>query len=313
MSSSLKRFKRKAFARPGVEAAYDELAEEFAFLDEVLRARAEAGLTQAEVAKANRNDSVRGRAIGVGHFGHSPSIASLQRYARALGCHVEVRFVKNRRRAQPDAQLRLVLPDDVGASAGWLKRSSEYALLHHVTPRSVDRAPSPQRSNCGIFLASTCPGALCPAAGAMNVAVTTTPTSEVAAPHADAERGAKRVGRHVPRILQQHIADDPGTRWWTHTGTAAFVDVSGFTNLSEQLAKKGREGAEQITEVIGSCFDSILQVAYESGGSLLKFGGDALLALVRRPRARRALRPRDARGCVRSSTSSVASACPTPR
>ena len=60
-------------------------------------------------------------------------------------------------------------------------------------------------------------------------------------------------------------------------GTAVFVDISGFTKLSERLARKGREGAEQITEAIGSSFESILQVAYENGGSLLKFGGDALL------------------------------------
>ena len=51
MSSSLKRFKRSALSRPDVKAAYDASAEEFAFLDEVLRARAEAGLTLAEVAE----------------------------------------------------------------------------------------------------------------------------------------------------------------------------------------------------------------------------------------------------------------------
>ena len=50
MTSTLKQFKARAFARPGVEKAYDDLAEEFAFLDEVLKARAETGLTQAEVA-----------------------------------------------------------------------------------------------------------------------------------------------------------------------------------------------------------------------------------------------------------------------
>jgi class 3 adenylate cyclase/tetratricopeptide (TPR) repeat protein len=56
-----------------------------------------------------------------------------------------------------------------------------------------------------------------------------------------------------------------------------FADVSGFTKLSEALAQKGREGAEQITETIERVFDSLLGIAYERGGSLLKFGGDALL------------------------------------
>ena len=56
-----------------------------------------------------------------------------------------------------------------------------------------------------------------------------------------------------------------------------FVDISGFTKLSERLARRGREGAEQITEAIGKSFEAILHVAYDNGGSLLKFGGDALL------------------------------------
>ncbi len=48
--STLTQLKRRALARPEVKAAYDASADEFAFLDEVLRARAESGLTQAEVA-----------------------------------------------------------------------------------------------------------------------------------------------------------------------------------------------------------------------------------------------------------------------
>ena len=110
--------------------------------------------------------------------------------------------------------------------------------------------------------------------------MTPPPPAETAPPPIatpDAERGAERVNLYVPRILQQHLVDDPETRGWTAEGTAAFVDISGFTKLSEQLARKGREGAEQITEVIGRSFESILQVAYDNGGSLLKFGGDALL------------------------------------
>ena len=87
----------------------------------------------------------------------------------------------------------------------------------------------------------------------------------------------ERAGLYVARILQQHLVDDPGSRCWTEEGTAAFVDISGFTRLSERLARKGREGAEQITEAIGSSFEAILLVAYDNGGSLLKFGGDALL------------------------------------
>jgi class 3 adenylate cyclase/tetratricopeptide (TPR) repeat protein len=87
----------------------------------------------------------------------------------------------------------------------------------------------------------------------------------------------ERAGLYVPRILQQHLADNPHQQAWEAEGTAIFADVSGFTKLSEALAKKGREGAEQITETIEQIFGVLLGVAYERGGSLLKFGGDALL------------------------------------
>jgi hypothetical protein len=39
MTSTLKQFKARALARPKVKKAYDDLAAEFAFLDEVLKAR----------------------------------------------------------------------------------------------------------------------------------------------------------------------------------------------------------------------------------------------------------------------------------
>ncbi len=92
------------------------------------------------------------------------------------------------------------------------------------------------------------------------------------------ESNAERAVPYLARILQQHLIDDPDGRTWTAEGSAVFADISGFTQLSEQLARKGgREGAEQITDTIGGSFASILKVAYEKGASLLKFGGDALL------------------------------------
>jgi class 3 adenylate cyclase/tetratricopeptide (TPR) repeat protein len=96
-------------------------------------------------------------------------------------------------------------------------------------------------------------------------------------PEPGAANAAERVATYVPRILQQHLADTPSESAWCSDGSAVLVDIAGFTRLSERLARKGREGAEQITEAIGKSFESILFVAYEEGGSLLKFGGDAML------------------------------------
>jgi class 3 adenylate cyclase/tetratricopeptide (TPR) repeat protein len=60
-------------------------------------------------------------------------------------------------------------------------------------------------------------------------------------------------------------------------GTMVFADVSGFTKLSERLARTGKEGAEHLVDAINACFSALLADAYGRGGSLLKFGGDAML------------------------------------
>lgn len=96
MTSSLQRFKQNALARPGVKAAYDALDEEFSFLDQVLEARTESGLTQAEVAKRVGTTQSAIARLESATPKHSPSIATLQRYARAIGYRLEIRLVKQR-------------------------------------------------------------------------------------------------------------------------------------------------------------------------------------------------------------------------
>ena len=88
-----------------------------------------------------------------------------------------------------------------------------------------------------------------------------------------------RIAPYVPRLLIQWLTDSPDKHNQEVGGTIAFVDVSGFTKLSERLAKHGKVGAEELTDAIGSCFAHLLAIAYENGGGLIKFGGDALLLL----------------------------------
>jgi class 3 adenylate cyclase/tetratricopeptide (TPR) repeat protein len=82
---------------------------------------------------------------------------------------------------------------------------------------------------------------------------------------------------YLPRLLLHWLGESPDTSWRQHDGSIAFVDISGFTKLSERLAKRGKVGAEELADAIGTCFTRLLAVAYGNGGSLLKFGGDALL------------------------------------
>jgi DNA-binding XRE family transcriptional regulator len=88
--------KAKALANPEVKAEYDRLnREEFAILDEILAARREAGLTQAQVAErmGTKAPAVARLESALASGKHSPSLVTLRKYAAALGKRIEVHLV----------------------------------------------------------------------------------------------------------------------------------------------------------------------------------------------------------------------------
>ena len=89
--------------------------------------------------------------------------------------------------------------------------------------------------------------------------------------------GGHSLAPYFPRLTIDWLHSSPEVRFREVTGTVAFVDISGFTKLSEGLAKHGKVGAEELTATIGTCFVALLDIAVANGGRLLKFGGDALL------------------------------------
>ena len=64
-----------------------------------------------------------------------------------------------------------------------------------------------------------------------------------------------------------------------YRGAFLFGDVSGITPLSEKLKVLGQQGAEIMTALINALFTDLVKVLVEHGGTLLKFGGDAMLGL----------------------------------
>lgn len=92
------------------------------------------------------------------------------------------------------------------------------------------------------------------------------------------ETSAERVfDAYVPRGVLHHLAREPFDPVRSVDGTMLFADLSGFTALSEKLQRRGPEGAELLVVTINGVFDQLLRIAYDNGGSLIKFGGDALL------------------------------------
>ena len=91
-----KQLRAKALRRSDVKAEFVKAGEEFALLDEFLKVRSDRGLTQAQVAeKIGTTQSAVAR-MESGRGKHSPSLATLSRYAEALGCKLEVRLVRKR-------------------------------------------------------------------------------------------------------------------------------------------------------------------------------------------------------------------------
>ena len=76
------------------KAEYDVLEDEYQLLGEMLRARKAAELTQENVAErmgTHASAIARLEATNM-HKKHSPSLSTLRKYARAVGCKLEVHF-----------------------------------------------------------------------------------------------------------------------------------------------------------------------------------------------------------------------------
>ncbi len=85
-------FIEKAKQRQGFKKAYDELEDEYALVREMLAARARVGLSQEAVAELmGTTKSAISRLEAAGK--HAPSVTTLKKYAQAVGCHLEIKFV----------------------------------------------------------------------------------------------------------------------------------------------------------------------------------------------------------------------------
>ncbi|WP_455289961.1 helix-turn-helix domain-containing protein [Cupriavidus necator] len=87
-------FVDRLLANPEVRAAYDALDEEYAALDALLVARKTAGLTQAQVAErmGTTVSAVSRLESSFSSEKHSPSFATLRKYAAACGKKLVISF-----------------------------------------------------------------------------------------------------------------------------------------------------------------------------------------------------------------------------
>ena len=84
-----------ALSSPDTKAEYDALEEEFLLIGAMLKARRDAGMSQHDVAKRmnTKQSSIARIETNGGSKNHSPSLNTLRKYAKAVDCALDVRFV----------------------------------------------------------------------------------------------------------------------------------------------------------------------------------------------------------------------------
>ena len=81
----------------------------------------------------------------------------------------------------------------------------------------------------------------------------------------------------IPKfILKKHTE---GLTSGDFTAAAMFIDISGFTAMTQSLMKNGKEGAEILTSVINDVFTPSIDAIYNFGGFISTFAGDAFTAV----------------------------------
>lgn len=93
----------------------------------------------------------------------------------------------------------------------------------------------------------------------------------------------KTLKSYVPEILQSRIFNDvtPPNKPFNAEYLAAvlFVDISGFTALTEEFAVRGPSGAEDISSILNDFYSQWIRIIRKYGGDIIKFAGDGLLVI----------------------------------
>ena len=62
-------------------------------------------------------------------------------------------------------------------------------------------------------------------------------------------------------------------------GASLLADLAGFTALGRRLAESGPAGAAKLTRILEACFGVMIEEIHASGGDIVCFAGDAVLAV----------------------------------
>jgi class 3 adenylate cyclase/tetratricopeptide (TPR) repeat protein len=84
---------------------------------------------------------------------------------------------------------------------------------------------------------------------------------------------------YLPGLLLRELARGPDAAPEELPAAVLFADLSGFTQLAEQLAAEGSTGLERLTERLNVELGWIVECVRHYGGDVVRFAGDAIFAL----------------------------------
>lgn len=82
--------------------------------------------------------------------------------------------------------------------------------------------------------------------------------------------------RLVPEFIQEQYA--VGNEVGSFKACTLFVDITGFTPITDAIMGHGQHGAEVLAGIIRDVFDPLVQIVFEQGGFVTNFAGDAFTA-----------------------------------
>jgi tetratricopeptide (TPR) repeat protein/class 3 adenylate cyclase len=85
------------------------------------------------------------------------------------------------------------------------------------------------------------------------------------------------VRNFVPRFIHDQFRENRVSGRFS--AVTLFLDISGFTSISDRLMDEGREGAEVLSDILGNVFDPAIDAIYNAGGFISGFEGDAFTAV----------------------------------
>ncbi len=81
----------------------------------------------------------------------------------------------------------------------------------------------------------------------------------------------------LPHIIQENYRN--GIHHGHLRACTLFVDLSGFTKLTETLMQRGSEGAEELSVALNDIFQPTVALVYQQGGFIPNFAGDSFTAI----------------------------------